>query len=303
VARTATTEVKVGSKTLRLSNLDKVLYPEVGFTKGQVIDYYTRVAPALLPHLKNRPLTLKRYPNGVDDKFFYEKQSPSHRPDWVKTVPVPARGRTIDFTLANDLPTMVWLANLADLELHTSLSLAKDIQRPTTLAFDLDPGPPATIVECSQVAIWLREIFSDLGLESFPKTSGSKGMQLYVPLNLKTSYDETKPFAKALAELLEKQHPKHVVSTQKKELRPGKVLIDWSQNDEHKTTVNVYSLRAKARPTVSTPLTWDEVEEIHESGDPDIAVFDSDDVLERIEEHGDLFEPVLELKQKLPELS
>jgi bifunctional non-homologous end joining protein LigD len=302
VARTATTEVKVGSKTLRLSNLDKVLYPEAGFTKGQVIDYYTRVAPALLPHLKNRPLTLKRYPNGVDDKFFYEKQSPSHRPDWVKTVPVPARGRTIDFTLANDLPTIVWLANLADLELHTSLSLAKDIQRPTTLAFDLDPGPPATIVECSQVAIWLREIFGDLGLESFPKTSGSKGMQLYVPLNLKTSYDQTKPFAKALAELLEKQHPKHVVSTQKKELRPGKVLIDWSQNDEHKTTVNVYSLRAKARPTVSTPLTWDEVEEIHESGDPDIAVFDSDDVLERVEDHGDLFEPVLKLKQKLPEL-
>jgi bifunctional non-homologous end joining protein LigD len=302
VARSATTEVKVGSKTLRLSNLDKVLYPEVGFTKGQVIDYYTRVAPALLPHLKNRPLTLKRYPNGVDDKFFYEKQSPSHRPEWVKTVPVQARGRTIDFTLANDLPTMVWLANLADLELHTSLSLAKNIQQPTTLAFDLDPGPPATIVECSQVAIWLREIFSDLKLESFPKTSGSKGMQLYVPLNLKTSYDQTKPFAKALAELLEKQHPKHVVSTQKKELRPGKVLIDWSQNDEHKTTVNVYSLRAKARPTVSTPLTWDEVEEIHESGDPEIAVFDSDDVLERVEEHGDLFEPVLKLKQKLPEL-
>jgi len=302
VARTATTEVKVGGKTLRLSNLDKVLYPEAGFTKGQVIDYYTRVAPALLPHLKNRPLTLKRYPNGVEGKFFYEKQSPSHRPDWVKTVPVPARGRTIDFTLANDLPTMVWLANLADLELHTSLSLAKDIQRPTTLAFDLDPGPPATIVECSQVAIWLREIFGDLGLESFPKTSGSKGMQLYVPLNLKTSYDETKPFAKALAELLEKQHPEHVVSTQKKELRPGKVLIDWSQNDEHKTTVNVYSLRAKARPTVSTPLTWDEVEKIHESGDPDIAVYDSDDVLERVEEHGDLFEPVLRLKQKLPEL-
>jgi len=302
VARTATTEVKVGGKTLRLSNLDKVLYSEAGFTKGQVIDYYTRVAPALLPHLKNRPLTLKRYPNGVEGKFFYEKQSPSHRPDWVKTVPVPARGRTIDFTLANDLPTMVWLANLADLELHTSLSLAKDIQRPTTLAFDLDPGPPATIVECSQVAIWLREIFGDLGLESFPKTSGSKGMQLYVPLNLKTSYDETKPFAKALAELLEKQHPEHVVSTQKKELRPGKVLIDWSQNDEHKTTVNVYSLRAKARPTVSTPLTWDEVEKIHESGDPDIAVYDSDDVLERVEEHGDLFEPVLRLKQKLPEL-
>ena len=303
MARSATVEVKVGGKTLKLSNLDKVLYPEVGFTKGQVIDYYTRIAPVLLPHLKDHPLTLKRYPNGVDDKFFYEKQSPSHRPDWVKTVPIPARGRTIDFTLANNLPTLVWLANLADLELHTSLSKATEITRPTTLAFDLDPGPPATIVECSQVALWLRGIFDELKLESFPKTSGSKGMQIYVPLNNpKASYDYTKPFAKALAELLEKQHPKHVVSTQKKELRPKKVLIDWSQNDEHKTTINVYSLRAKSRPTVSTPLAWDEVEKILDSGDPESAVFDSDDVLARVEKHGDLFEPVIKLKQKLPEL-
>jgi len=303
VARSATVEVKVGGKTLKLSNLDKVLYPEVGFTKGQVIDYYTRIAPVLLPHLKDHPLTLKRYPNGVDDKFFYEKQSPSHRPDWVKTVPIPARGRTIDFTLANNLPTLVWLANLADLELHTSLSKATEITRPTTLAFDLDPGPPATIVECSQVALWLRGIFDELKLESFPKTSGSKGMQIYVPLNNPAaSYDYTKPFAKALAELLEKQHPKHVVSTQKKELRPKKVLIDWSQNDEHKTTINVYSLRAKSRPTVSTPLAWDEVEKILDSGDPESAVFDSDDVLARVEKHGDLFEPVIKLKQKLPEL-
>ncbi len=301
-ARTATVEVEVAGKTLRLSNLDKVLYPEPGFTKGQVIDYYSRVAPVLLPHLKDRPLTLKRYPNGVEGKFFYEKQCPSHRPDWVKTTPIPARGKTIDFCLANDLPTLVWAANLADLELHTSLSKKNDIKRPTTMAFDLDPGPPATIVECSQVALWLKQIFEELGLQSFPKTSGSKGMQIYVPLNTKTSYDETKPFAKALAELLEKQHPKAVVSSMKKELRPRKVLIDWSQNDEHKTTVNVYSLRAKARPTVSTPLTWDEVEAIHESGDPDSAVYDSEDVLARVEEHGDLFEPVLSLKQKLPKL-
>jgi bifunctional non-homologous end joining protein LigD len=302
VARTATVEVEVAGKTLRLSNLDKVLYPEPGFTKGQVIDYYSRIAPVLLPHLKDRPLTLKRYPNGVEGKFFYEKQCPSHRPSWVKTTAVPARGKTIDFCLANDLPTLVWAANLADLELHTSLSKKSDIKRPTTLAFDLDPGPPATIVECSQVALWLKDIFGELGLESFPKTSGSKGMQIYVPLNTKTSYDETKPFAKALAELLEKQHPKVVVSSMKKELRPRKVLIDWSQNDEHKTTVNVYSLRAKARPTVSTPLTWDEVEAIHESGDPHTAVYDSDDVLARVEERGDLFEPVISLKQKLPKL-
>jgi bifunctional non-homologous end joining protein LigD len=302
VARSATVEVKVDGKTLKLSNLDKVLYPEVGFTKGQVIDYYTRIAPVLLPHLKDHPLTLKRYPNGVEEKYFYEKQSPSHRPDWVKTVPVPARGRTIDFTLANDLPTLVWLANLADIELHTSLSLAKDLSRPTSMVFDLDPGPGTTIVECAQVGLWLRETFQDLSLESFAKTSGSKGLQIYVPLNVKTTYDETKPFSKALAELLAKQHPDQVVSTQKKELRKNKVLIDWSQNDEHKTTVCVYSLRAKSRPTVSTPVTWDEVENIHEKGDPELGVFDSDEVLQRVDEHGDLFKPVLELKQKLPKL-
>src|SRR6185437_11402050 len=276
MARTAAVEVEVEGRQLRLSNLEKVLYPAVGFTKGQVIDYYTRIAPVLLPHLKNRPLTLKRYPNGVDEKFFYEKQAPSHRPDWVKTVPVVARERTIDFTLANNLPTLVWLANLADLELHTSLSLAKDIARPTTLAFDLDPGPPATIVECADVALLLRELFGSWELESFAKTSGSKGMQLYVPLNTKVTYDDTKPFAKALAELLSKRHPDLVVSSQKKELRKGKVLVDWSQNDEHKTTVNVYSLRARERPTVSTPLTWDEVEALAKSRDPDSAVFDSD---------------------------
>jgi len=302
MARTAAVEVEVEGRQLRLSNLEKVLYPAVGFTKGQVIDYYTRIAPVLLPHLHNRPLTLKRYPNGVEEKYFYEKQAPSHRPDWVKTVPVPARGRTIDFVLCNDLPTLVWLANLADLELHTSLSLAKNIQQPSTLAFDLDPGPPATIVECAEVALLLREMFDNWKLESFAKSSGSKGMQVYVPLNTKVSYDETKPFAKALADLLAREHPDLVVSSQKKELRGGKVLVDWSQNDEHKTTVNVYSLRAREQPTVSTPLTWDEVEALADSGDPQLAVFDSDAVLERVDEHGDLFEPVAKLKQKLPKL-
>jgi bifunctional non-homologous end joining protein LigD len=302
VARTAAVEVEVDGRQLRLSNLDKVLYPAVGFTKGQVIDYYSRIASALLPHLKDRPLTLKRYPDGVESQHFYEKQAPSHRPKWVKTVPVPTRGRTIDFTLANDLPTLVWLANLADLELHTSLSRARDIQRPTTMAFDLDPGPPATIVECSQVALWLKEMFDSWKLESFAKTSGSKGMQIYVPLNRPTSYDETKPFAKALAELLAREHKELVVSSQRKDLRRKKVLVDWSQNDEHKTTINVYSLRARERPTVSTPLTWDEVEQIHDSGDPELMVFDSDEVLERIDEQGDLFEPVLKLKQRLPKL-
>jgi bifunctional non-homologous end joining protein LigD len=296
------TVVTVAGRRLKLTNPDKVLYPATGFTKGDVVEYYRRIAPVLLPHLRNRPLTLKRYPNGVDGEFFYQKQAPRHRPDWVRTVSIATEDRDIDFVLVNGLPTLLWLANLADLELHTSLSLAKDIQRPTTLAFDLDPGPPATIVECAEVALLLRELFESWELESFAKTSGSKGMQLYVPLNTKVTYDDTKPFAKALAELLSKRHPDLVVSSQKKELRTGKVLVDWSQNDEHKTTVNVYSLRARERPTVSTPLTWAEVEKLCKSKDPDSAVFDSADVLKRVDKHGDLFEPVATLKQKLPKL-
>ena len=300
----ATLEVDVGGKRLTLSNLEKVLYPAVGFTKGQVIDYYTRVAPVVLPHLRGRPLTLKRYPNGVEGEHFYEKQCPSHRPDWVRTAAVWSRrnSRNIDFCIVDDLPTLVWAANLADLELHTSLSLAEDIMRPTMMVFDLDPGPPAAIVECAQVGVWLREIFDHLGLESFPKTSGSKGLQVYVPLNTPTSYDETKPFARALAELLEKRHPDLVVSSMLKSLRPGKVLVDWSQNDDHKTTVCVYSLRAKERPTVSTPVTWDEVEEALDAGDPDLLVFYSEDVIERVDAEVDLFAPVIELEQRLPSL-
>ena len=294
----ARVEVEVEGRRLSLSNLDKVMYPETGFTKGQVIDYYTRVAPALLPHLRGRPLTLKRYPDGVGGAYFYEKQCPSHRPGWVDTAAIPARGKVIDFCLANDLPTLVWAANLADLELHPSLSLAQRVEQPTTMAFDLDPGPPATIVECCEVALRLRDVLDQLGLECFPKTSGSKGMQVYVPLNTETTYDETKPFARALAELLEKQQRGLVVSSMKKELRKGRVLIDWSQNDEHKTTVCVYSLRARDRPTVSTPLTWAEVE----AGDPERLAFEAEDVLERVEQQGDLFEPVATLEQRLPDL-
>jgi bifunctional non-homologous end joining protein LigD len=296
-------EVHVDGRTLSLSNIDKVLYPQAGFTKGQVIDYYTRVAPALLPHLRGRPLTLKRYPDGVEGEYFYEKQCPRHRPDWVRTASVWSRhnARAIDYCLADDLPTLVWLANLADLELHTSLALAADVTSPTILAFDLDPGPPATIVECSRVALMLREIFEHLRLAAFPKTSGSKGMQVYMPLNTPTSYDRTKPFAQALAQLLERQHPELVVSDMKKSLRGGKVLVDWSQNDEHKTTVCVYSLRGREQPTVSTPLRWEEVESVVESEDPDEVAFTSDEVLARVAEHGDLFAPVVELRQRLPE--
>jgi bifunctional non-homologous end joining protein LigD len=295
-------QVEVDGRRLKLSNLDKVMYPAVGFTKGQVIDYYTRVAPYVLPHLEGRPLTLKRYPNGVDGQHFYEKQCPSHRPDWVRTARIVARSKTIDFCVCDDLATLVWAANLADLELHPSLSRAETIERPTAMAFDLDPGPPAAILDCCRVGLWLRETLAELGLECYPKTSGSKGLQVYAPLNTAVTYDDTKPLANALARHLESQHPELVVSSMKKELRRGKVLIDWSQNDEHKTTVCVYSLRAKERPTVSTPLDWDEVEEALAKGDPDALAFDADAVLERAERHGDRFEPVLQLEQALPAL-
>jgi bifunctional non-homologous end joining protein LigD len=295
-------EVDIDGRRLSLSNLDKVFYPETGFTKGQVIDYYTRVAPAVLPHLRGRPLTLKRYPDGVTGPYFYEKQSPRHRPDWVKVAPIWSRhnSRTIEYTLADDLPTLVWLANLADLELHTSLALAADVTAPTVVAFDLDPGPPATIVECAEVALRLREAFEHLGLEAFPKTSGSKGMQVYVPLNTPTTYGATKPFARALAQVLERRQPELVLSDMNKQRRTGKVFVDWSQNDEHKTTVNVYSLRARERPTVSTPLDWDEVEAVLSSRDPEELSFTSAEVLARVEARGDLFAPVAELQQELP---
>jgi bifunctional non-homologous end joining protein LigD len=297
-------EVEVEGRALRLSNLDKVLYPEAGFTKAQVIDYYTRVAPVLLPHLEGRPLTLKRYPNGVEGKYFYEKECPSHRPDWVRTARVPIRsdGRSVNFCLADDLPTLVWTSNLADLELHTSMARAAAITQPTMMVFDLDPGAPAAVLECAEVALRLRRLLEPLGLESWVKTSGSKGLQVYVPLNVETSYEQTKPFALAVAQLLERESPELIVSRMRKDLRGGKVFVDWSQNDEHKTTVCVYSLRAKARPMVSTPLAWAEVEEAVEAQAADRLAFDWEAALARVDEHGDLFAPVLERRQTLPEL-
>ena len=296
-------EIEVAGKKIMVSNLEKVLYPAAGFTKGQVIDYYIRIAPVLLPHLKNRPITLKRYPDGVDGFFFYEKQCPSHRPDWVKTTEVPSQREEgkIDYCLMNDLPALVWAANLADLELHTFLHRAPAITRPTSLAFDLDPGAPADMMLCCRVALWLRAILDELGLQSFAKTSGSKGLQIYVPLNTVTTYEKTKAFAHSLAEKIEREHPEHVVSRMQKALRKGKVLIDWSQNDEHKTTVNVYSLRAKPQPTVSTPVNWQEVESTAKEGAVPLE-FTSDAALQRVEKQGDLFAPLLTLKQRLPSL-
>jgi bifunctional non-homologous end joining protein LigD len=294
------TEMDVGGTRMTVSNLEKVLYPKTGFTKGQVIDYYIRISHDLLPHLKNRPITLKRYPDGVEGFFFYEKRCPPHRPDWVKTAKVTGgKAGDIDYCMMNDLPALVWAANL---ELHTFLHKAPAISRPTAIAFDLDPGPPADIVLCCQVGLWVKQLFEDLGLKSFAKTSGSKGLQVYVPLNTPVTYEQTKEFAHTLAQKLEAEYPKVVVSKMLKTLREGKVLMDWSQNDEHKTTVNVYSLRAKDHPTVSTPVTWDEVETALKKKKPELLKFECDVVLKRVEELGDLFAPVLQLKQKLPPL-
>ena len=257
---------EVGGRQVKLSNLDKVLYPEAGFAKRDVIDYCARIAPVVLPHLEGRALTLKRYPNGVDAQFFYEKNAPSHRPEWVTT----ARVGSIDYVVVDHEATLVWLANLADLELHTSLALADDPARPTLVAFDLDPGPPATVVECCRVAELLRGMFEGLGLECFAKTSGSKGMQVYLPLNSEATFAQTKGFSKAVAELLAREEPGLVVARQTKSARTGKVLVDWGQNDVNKTTINVYSLRAMPRPTVSTPVTWDEVRAAQAARGPDL---------------------------------
>jgi bifunctional non-homologous end joining protein LigD len=296
--------VTVEGRELELSNLDKVLYPRTGFTKGELIDWYARIGEVLLPHLRGRPLTLKRYPEGVDGKHFYEKRCPAHRPEWVTTAKVwsDRHKGEIDYCVVEDLATLVWLANLADIELHTSLSKAAAIERPTAMVFDLDPGAPADVTDCAQVAIWLRGLFEQLGLSSYPKTSGSKGIQLYVPLNGDVTYEQTKPLAKAVAETLERKFPDRVVSQMSKAKRPGRVLIDWSQNDRHKTTVCVYSLRAKARPTASTPLEWDELEAALAAGDPQAFVFDHADVLERVAAKGDLFAPLLSEEQQLPDL-
>ncbi|YCK34552.1 non-homologous end-joining DNA ligase [Actinomadura sp. ATCC 39365] len=283
--------VRVDGRELTLSNLDKVLYPEIGFTKAEVIDYYSRVAPVLLPHLAGRPLTVKRYPNGVTGQFFFEKNAPEHTPDWVRKVNLPAPGSTknresIDFAVIEDLPTLAYYANLAALELHVPQWRVDEdgaALPPDTLVFDLDPGAPATIVECCRVALTLREVLKGEGLDARPKTSGNKGMQLYADWDCR---EEPSAYAKRLAQVLEKEHPKEIVSVMAKKARPGKVFIDWSQNNPAKTTVAPYSLRAGERPTVSTPLLWKEVEDCEH---PEDLVFTAPDVLARVEKHGDLF--------------
>src|SRR5687767_7782599 len=295
--------LRVGNKQVRVSNLAKVLYPAAGFTKQDVIDYYVGVADVMLKHLKGRTVTLKRYPNGSQDMFFYEKNCPVHRPEWVTTANVPSANRIggINYCLIENKASLAWVAQIASLELHTSLAKAPDVAKPTMMVFDLDPGPPADMIDCIHVALRMRDVLKRLGLESFPKTSGGKGLHFYVPLNTPgLTFDDTKAFARAVAELFEREDPERVTSSMKKALRTSKIFIDWSQNDEHKTTVCAYSLRARPRPTVSTPVTWKELEAAFAAHHPSMQVFEARDVLAREKKRGDLFAPVLALKQKLP---
>ena len=318
----ASTVVEIDGRQLSISNLDKVLYPEAGFTKADVIDFYVRASPALLTHLADRCVTFRRFPNGVDDKSFFEKRCPSHRPEWVPTAigagdggqpwgsgqsrsgrsrskTSETRDSGIPYCVINEPAAVVWAANLAALELHTPMARAQDIETPTMVVFDLDPGPPAAITECADVALDIRDTLSGLGLEIFAKTSGSKGLQLYLPLNTPATHEGAAGFAQAVAQMLEKHHPDRVVSNMNKGLRKGKVFIDWSQNARFKTTVCAYSLRARPRPTVSTPVSWDEVAD---AADGAPLTFEAPEVLERLERDGDLFAPAATLEQTLPAL-
>jgi bifunctional non-homologous end joining protein LigD len=295
--------LEIDGRTIPISNLQKIMYPETGFTKGEVIDYYIKISGAVLPHLKDRPLTMKRYPDGIHGNFFYEKNAPVHTPSWIKTTYF---GRNTGeesnrHILINDLPTLIWSANMANLELHTVLAKAPKIHVPTMIVFDLDPGPPAAILESGEVAFLVKEILDSLNLESFPKTSGSKGIQVYIPLNTPIDYETTRAFAEAVALMLANQHPDRVVSTMSKQLRTGKVFIDWSQNAEHKTTASVYSLRASREvPSVSMPVTWKELSTAIKKADADRLYFEPAEALRRVSKSGDLFAPVLTLKQRIP---
>jgi bifunctional non-homologous end joining protein LigD len=294
-------ELEAGGRTLSIRHLDRVVFPRAGTTKGELLDYYTRIAPAMLPHLRERLLHMHRYPEGVEGPRFWQKACPEHRPDWVPTAAVWSRDKQadIDYCVVNELATLLWAVNLGSIELHTSLHGTAELHRPTTLAFDLDPGEGVGILECCEVGLRLRDLFGGVGLRSFAKTSGSKGLQIYVPLNSEVTYAQTKPLSRSIAELLEAAAPEAVVSRMARSLRAGKVLVDWSQNTEHKSMVCAYSVRAKQRPTVSTPLGWDEIEAALDSGDADALVFEMGDVLDRVRARGDLFEPVLTLRQEL----
>jgi bifunctional non-homologous end joining protein LigD len=296
------TQVEIDGRRLRLTNLDKVLYPETGFTKGQVVDYYARIGAVMVPHLEDRPVTLVRWPDGVDSQSFFEKRCPSHAPKWMRSAPV---SDDLVQCVLDDLPSLVWSANMAALELHTPQARVSSPDRPDSMVFDLDPGPGASVLDCCRVGLDLHGLLAELGLESVVKTSGSKGLHLAVPLRAKVTDDDTKEFALALGQVLAKREPERVTVIMRKDERRGKVFVDWSQNDKHKTTVCAYSLRGKARPTVSAPVTWDEVSDALDTGDPDTdaLTFEAGDVLERVEELGDMYADNLELEQELPALS
>jgi bifunctional non-homologous end joining protein LigD len=289
--------VEIDGRELSVTNLDKVLYPD-GFTKAEVIDYYVRVAPAMLPHVQGRGVTLRRYPNGVDGTSFFEKRSPDHRPDWIGTALGPGdRKGGIQYLVIDEVATLAWVGNMAALEVHAPMARAVDIDAPTMVVFDLDPGAPATIVDCCRVALEIQDVLADLDLQIWPKTSGSKGMQLYLPLNTPHTHEHASSFALAVAQVLEKQDPKRVTSVMKKQLRKGKIFVDWSQNSHHKTTIAAYSLRARPTPTVSTPISWDEVQS---GADGEVLSFTAPEVLERVADVGDLFAPTATLEQELP---
>ena len=295
-------ELDAGGRRLAIRHLDRVIFPRAGTTKAELLDYYVRVSEVMLPHLRERLLHMHRYPEGVEGPRFWQKGCPEHKPEWVPTAPVWSRDKDahIEFCVVNELAALLWAVNLGSIELHTSLHTRADLHRPTTLAFDLDPGDGAGVLDCGEVALRLRDLLGGVGLRCLVKTSGSKGLQVYVPLNAPVTYAEAKPAARAVAELLERERPDQVVSRMAKRLRAGKVLVDWSQNTEHKSMVCVYSVRAKARPTVSTPVRWEELEAAVGAGDPATLVFEMGAVLERVAEHGDLFADVLSLRQALP---
>ncbi|MEY2571150.1 MAG: bifunctional non-ous end joining protein LigD [Acidimicrobiaceae bacterium] len=293
------TIVEIDGRQLKLSNLDKVLYPEVGFTKGEVIDYYARIAPTMVHHVGDRGVTLRRFPNGVDEKSFFEKRCASHRPEWVPVCLGPGdRAGGIDYCRLDSVPAIVWAANMAALEIHAPMARCDDIETPTMVVFDLDPGAPAAMTECAEVGLSIRDVLEGIGLQCFAKTSGSKGLQLYVPVNRPgLTHEHASSFALAVAQAMEKHHAALVVSNMSKDLRKGKVFIDWSQNSRHKTTAAVYTLRARPHPTVSTPVSWDEVEAAADGGP---LTFEARDVLDRIDEVGDLFADTVTLEQELP---
>jgi len=295
------TAVVVEGRRLRVTNLDKVLYPATGFTKGQVVDYYARIAPTMLAHLRDRPVTMLRLPDGVTGERFFEKRCPGHRPEWLDTVPLDADSDIAACSL-DSVPALVWTANLAALELHTPQARAADPWRPTAIVFDLDPGPGTDLVDCARVALELHDLLEQLGLRAVAKTSGAKGIHLSVGLRPSVDAETTKAFALALGKVLESRDPKRVTVTMARDQRGGRVFVDWSQNDRHKTTVCAYSLRATDAPGVSTPVSWDELRATVESGDPSALVFDPATTLARVEDLGDLYADGLAEEPELPAL-